>query len=89
MGDSFHFSQEHISPVLHYSLQGLLSVHDTVAQKDYDTQLPPLPPLHDNKPDEEDSFRIITMIKNQEPLVSPSLTYCQEHFLIQNKENPS
>ncbi|XP_056598678.1 MAGUK p55 subfamily member 7 isoform X2 [Triplophysa dalaica] len=49
-------------------VQGLLSVHDTVAQKDYDPQLPPLPTLHDNKPDEEDSFRIITMIKNQEPL---------------------
>ncbi|XP_057189539.1 MAGUK p55 subfamily member 7 [Triplophysa rosa] len=49
-------------------VQGLLSVHDTVAQKDYDPQLPPLPPLHDHKEDEEDSFRIICMIKNQEPL---------------------
>ncbi|XP_065126040.2 MAGUK p55 subfamily member 7 [Paramisgurnus dabryanus] len=49
-------------------VQGLLSVHDTVAQKDYDPRLPPLPLLHDYKEDEEDSVKIICMIKNQEPL---------------------
>ncbi|KAA0718969.1 MAGUK p55 subfamily member 7 [Triplophysa tibetana] len=49
-------------------VQALLSVHDKVAQKDYDPQLPPLPPLHDHKEDEEDSFRIICMVKNQQPL---------------------
>ncbi|XP_055058729.2 MAGUK p55 subfamily member 7 [Misgurnus anguillicaudatus] len=49
-------------------VQGLLLVHDTVARKNYDPRLPPLPLLHDCKEDEEDSVKIICMIKNQEPL---------------------
>uniref|UniRef100_A0A7N8X1B7 MAGUK p55 scaffold protein 7a n=1 Tax=Mastacembelus armatus TaxID=205130 RepID=A0A7N8X1B7_9TELE len=43
----------------------LLSVHDTVAQKSYDPELPPLPEDID---DDEDSVKIIRLVKNKEPL---------------------
>uniref|UniRef100_A0A8C1ZLI5 Membrane protein, palmitoylated 7a (MAGUK p55 subfamily member 7) n=1 Tax=Cyprinus carpio TaxID=7962 RepID=A0A8C1ZLI5_CYPCA len=43
----------------------LLSVHDTVARKSYDPELPPLP---DDIDDEEDSVKIIRLVKNKEPL---------------------
>ncbi|XP_075994145.1 MAGUK p55 subfamily member 7-like [Genypterus blacodes] len=43
----------------------LLSVHDTVAQKNYDPELPPLP---DDIFDDEDSVKIIRLVKNKEPL---------------------
>ncbi|XP_023805682.1 MAGUK p55 subfamily member 7 isoform X2 [Oryzias latipes] len=43
----------------------LLSVHDTVALKCYDPELPPLPEDYD---DEEDSVKIIRLVKNKEPL---------------------
>ncbi|XP_062859686.1 MAGUK p55 subfamily member 7 [Trichomycterus rosablanca] len=45
--------------------KSLLSVHDTVAQKSYDPKLPPLP---DDIDDEEDSVKIIRLVKNKEPL---------------------
>ncbi|XP_077054414.1 MAGUK p55 subfamily member 7 isoform X3 [Siphateles boraxobius] len=52
------------------STQGLaqdafLSVHDMVAQKEFDPRLPPLP---DNDEKEEDSIKIVCLMKNQEPL---------------------
>lgn len=47
-------------------LQSLLSVHDTVAQKSYDPELPPLPEDINN---DEDSVKIIRLVKNKEPLV--------------------
>lgn len=50
-------------------LQALLSVHDTVAQKSYDPVLPPMP---DDIDEEEDSVKIIRLVKNREPLVSSS-----------------
>uniref|UniRef100_A0A3P8PFX3 MAGUK p55 subfamily member 7 n=1 Tax=Astatotilapia calliptera TaxID=8154 RepID=A0A3P8PFX3_ASTCA len=43
----------------------LLSVHDAVAQKKYDPELPPLPEDID---DDEDSVKIIRLVKNKEPL---------------------
>uniref|UniRef100_A0A8C1JRN4 MAGUK p55 subfamily member 7 n=1 Tax=Cyprinus carpio TaxID=7962 RepID=A0A8C1JRN4_CYPCA len=46
-------------------LKSLLSVHDTVARKSYDPELPPLP---DDIDDEEDSVKIIRLVKNKEPL---------------------
>lgn len=50
------------------SPQSLLSVHDSVAQKSYDPELPPLP---DNICDEEeDSVKIVRMVKKEEPLVT-------------------
>ncbi|XP_064410758.1 MAGUK p55 subfamily member 7 isoform X3 [Latimeria chalumnae] len=46
-------------------LKALLSVHDTVAQKSYDPVLPPVP---DDFEDDEDSVKIIRLVKNKEPL---------------------
>ncbi|XP_030612328.1 MAGUK p55 subfamily member 7 isoform X3 [Archocentrus centrarchus] len=46
-------------------VKSLLSVHDTVAQKKYDPDLPPLPEDID---DNEDSVKIIRLVKNKEPL---------------------
>ncbi|KAM3593549.1 uncharacterized protein V6R79_015097 [Siganus canaliculatus] len=46
-------------------VKSLLSVHDTVAKKSYDPELPPLPEDID---DEEDSVKIIRLVKNKEPL---------------------
>lgn len=48
-------------------LQSLLTVHDSVAQKSYDPELPPLP---EDMDDDEDSVKIIRLVKNKEPLVS-------------------
>uniref|UniRef100_A0A8C6NVS7 MAGUK p55 scaffold protein 7a n=1 Tax=Nothobranchius furzeri TaxID=105023 RepID=A0A8C6NVS7_NOTFU len=46
-------------------LKSLLLVHDTVAKKGYDPELPPLP---DDIDDNEDSVKIIRLVKNKEPL---------------------
>ncbi|KAL7976530.1 hypothetical protein Chor_008479 [Crotalus horridus] len=46
-------------------MQALLSVHDIVAEKSYDPVLPPMPDDIDN---EEDSVKIIRLVKNREPL---------------------
>ncbi|XP_075994704.1 MAGUK p55 subfamily member 4-like [Genypterus blacodes] len=46
-------------------LQALLSAHDTVAQKDYDPVLPPMP---DDLPDDEEATRIVCLVKNKQPL---------------------
>uniref|UniRef100_UPI00398F77DD MAGUK p55 subfamily member 4-like n=1 Tax=Pristiophorus japonicus TaxID=55135 RepID=UPI00398F77DD len=45
--------------------QALLSAHDTVAQKDYDPILPPLP---DNIPEDEEALRIVRLVKNKHTL---------------------
>ncbi|XP_067398656.1 MAGUK p55 subfamily member 7 isoform X1 [Emydura macquarii macquarii] len=47
------------------NIKALLSVHDTVAQKSYDPVLPPMP---DDIDEEEDSVKIIRLVKNREPL---------------------
>ncbi|XP_033621543.1 MAGUK p55 subfamily member 7 isoform X1 [Fukomys damarensis] len=47
------------------NVKALLSVHDTVAQKNYDPVLPAMP---DDIDDEEDSVKIIRLVKNREPL---------------------
>ncbi|XP_060112989.1 MAGUK p55 subfamily member 4 [Heteronotia binoei] len=46
-------------------LKALLSAHDTVAQKDYEPILPPLP---DNIPENEEAMRIVCLVKNKQPL---------------------
>ncbi|NXL57823.1 MPP4 protein, partial [Chordeiles acutipennis] len=43
----------------------LLSAHDTVAQKDFEPVLPPLP---DNIPENEEAMRIVCLVKNNQPL---------------------
>ncbi|KAM4710728.1 uncharacterized protein mpp4b isoform 3-T3 [Anableps anableps] len=47
-------------------MQALLSAHDTVAQKDYEPVLPPMP---DELPDEEEATRIVCLVKNKQPLL--------------------
>lgn len=44
----------------------MLSAHDTVAQKDFEPTLPPLP---DNIPENEEAMRIVCLVKNNQPLV--------------------
>uniref|UniRef100_A0A8C5XF96 MAGUK p55 subfamily member 4 n=1 Tax=Microcebus murinus TaxID=30608 RepID=A0A8C5XF96_MICMU len=45
--------------------KALLSAHDTVAQKDFEPLLPPLP---DNIPESEEAMRIVCLVKNHQPL---------------------
>ncbi|XP_055992916.1 MAGUK p55 subfamily member 7 isoform X2 [Sorex fumeus] len=47
------------------NVKALLSVHDSVAQKNYGPVLPPMP---DDIDEEEDSVKIIRLVKNREPL---------------------
>ncbi|XP_045152588.1 MAGUK p55 subfamily member 4 [Echinops telfairi] len=53
----------HILQALHF--KALLSAHDTVAQKDFEPWLPPLP---DTVAESEEAMRIVCMVKNQQPL---------------------
>ncbi|XP_077168982.1 MAGUK p55 subfamily member 3 isoform X3 [Paroedura picta] len=48
-------------------LRAMLVVHDTVAQKNFDPVLPPLPDNFDEDFDEE-SVKIVRLVKNKEPL---------------------
>ncbi|XP_036393578.1 MAGUK p55 subfamily member 3-like isoform X2 [Megalops cyprinoides] len=48
-------------------LKAVLSVHDTVAQKNFDPVLPPLPDDFDDELEEE-SVKIVRLVKNKEPL---------------------
>ncbi|XP_053554673.1 MAGUK p55 subfamily member 4 [Bombina bombina] len=45
--------------------KAFLSAHDTVAQKDFEPVLPPLP---DNIPENEEAMRIVCLVKNKQPL---------------------
>ena len=56
-------------PLSAVSLQAVLSVHDTVAQKNFDPVLPPLPDDFEDELEEE-SVKIVRLVKNKEPLVS-------------------
>lgn len=49
-------------------MKAVLSAHDTVAQKNFDPVLPPLPEEVDNDLKEE-SVKIVRLVKNKEPLV--------------------
>ncbi|XP_062391130.1 MAGUK p55 subfamily member 4-like [Sardina pilchardus] len=46
-------------------VQALLLTHDTVAKKDYDPVLPPVPA---DMPADEEAMRIVCMVKNKQPL---------------------
>lgn len=48
--------------------QSLLSVHDAVAQRDFEPTLPPMP--DDVLEEDEDSVKIVSLVKTKEPLVS-------------------
>uniref|UniRef100_A0A672RMF5 MAGUK p55 scaffold protein 3 n=1 Tax=Sinocyclocheilus grahami TaxID=75366 RepID=A0A672RMF5_SINGR len=53
--------------VCHSKINAVLSVHDTVAQKNFDPVLPPLPDDFEDELDEE-SVKIVRLVKNKEPL---------------------
>uniref|UniRef100_A0A3B4ZIJ4 MAGUK p55 subfamily member 4-like n=1 Tax=Stegastes partitus TaxID=144197 RepID=A0A3B4ZIJ4_9TELE len=46
-------------------IQALLSTHDSVAQSDYEPDLPPLP---EDLPEDEEAMRIVCLVKNNQPL---------------------
>lgn len=50
----------------YYVLQAILCTHDAVAQKDYYPHLPDVPPELD---DEEETVKIVQLVKSDEPLV--------------------
>uniref|UniRef100_A0A674EAG6 MAGUK p55 scaffold protein 4 n=1 Tax=Salmo trutta TaxID=8032 RepID=A0A674EAG6_SALTR len=54
-----------LKSLLKVSLGALISAHDTVAQKDYEPVLPPIP---DNLPDDEEAMRIVCLVKNKQQL---------------------
>lgn len=49
-----------------FSIKALLSAHDTIALKDYEPVLPPMP---EDLPDDEEATRIVCLVKNKQPLV--------------------
>lgn len=53
--------------------QGLLIAHDTVAQKDYYPRLPDLPVEVD---EDEETVKIVQLVKSDEPLVCFLDTVC-------------
>lgn len=60
-------------------------VHDTVAQKNFDPVLPPLPDNIDEDFDEE-SVKIVRLVKNKEPLVCGTLLFLHSLFHPENRE---
>lgn len=64
--------------VLLLPLQSLLSVHDAVAQGDFEPTLPAMP--DDVLEEDEDSVKIVSLVKTKEPLVST--VYTNFYFLI-------
>lgn len=66
-------------------MQSLLHVHDAVAQRDFEPVLPPIP--DDALEDEEDSVKIVSLVKTKEPLVS---TVCSKvRFKKRNRQRES
>ncbi|TSK14621.1 MAGUK p55 subfamily member 3 [Bagarius yarrelli] len=66
------YEQQSPTPVLHSAAclaeDAVLTVHDTVAQKNFDPVLPPLPDDLDDELEEE-SVKIVRLVKSKEPLV--------------------
>lgn len=63
--------------ILSMTHQAVLTVHDTVAQKNFEPVLPPLPDDLDDELEEE-SVKIVRLVKNKEPLVS----FSKKNFLV-------
>lgn len=60
--------------------QSLLCVHDAIAQRDFDPSLPPAP---DDALEEEDgAFKIVSLVKTKEPLVSKHVIIFDETLHI-------
>lgn len=59
--------------------QSLLCVHDAIAQRDFDPSLPPAP---DDALEEEDgAFKIVSLVKTKEPLVSKHVIIFDETYI--------
>lgn len=63
----------------------MLSAHDTVAQKNFDPVLPPLPEDADHELEEE-SVKIVRLVKNKEPLVRAKCRLCQSDLGLKEFE---
>uniref|UniRef100_A0A3Q2PWC9 Membrane protein, palmitoylated 7b (MAGUK p55 subfamily member 7) n=1 Tax=Fundulus heteroclitus TaxID=8078 RepID=A0A3Q2PWC9_FUNHE len=50
----------------HFPFQSLLHTHDSVAQRDFEPALPPLP--DDAMEEDEDSVKIVSLVKTKDPL---------------------
>lgn len=68
------------------SPQAVLTVHDTVAQKNFDPVLPPLPDDLDDELEEE-SVKIVRLVKSKEPLVSFSTS--SPHIVLHTTKGQS
>lgn len=64
------------------SLQGLLCAHDAVAQKDYYPRLPEIPLEVD---EDEETVKIVQLVKSNEPLVRQTGRTCFLYFLFISK----
>lgn len=51
-------------------IQGLLYSHDIIAQKDYLPKLPEIPTEVLQEDEEEETIKIVQLVKSSEPLVS-------------------
>ena len=60
--------QTSVFTVFLFLLQSLLSVHDAVARRDFEPTLPPIP--DGVLEEDEDSVKIVSLVKTKEPLVS-------------------
>lgn len=54
-------------------MQGLLCAHDAVAQKDYFPRLPEIPLEVD---EDEETIKIVQLVKSNEPLVCYFVIFC-------------
>uniref|UniRef100_A0A182SWJ9 L27 domain-containing protein n=1 Tax=Anopheles maculatus TaxID=74869 RepID=A0A182SWJ9_9DIPT len=69
---------DRIAPLLSASVQSILFAHDAIAQKDFYPHLPDIPVEVD---EDEETIKIVQLVKSNEPLVSPSSTEGSERFV--------
>lgn len=69
--------------IIFYVHQAILCTHDAVAQKDYYPHLPDIPPDAD---EEEETVKIVQLVKSDEPLVCIALYmfYLDQYSTIRN-----
>lgn len=60
------------------SIQSLLLVHDTISQKDYVPKLPE--PIFDNVDEDEETIKIVQLVKSNEPLVKKTVFLLKYFF---------
>lgn len=67
-------------------MQNLLQVHDAVAQKDFEPSLAPVP--DDALDEEEDSVKIVSLVKTKEPLVSSYFLNSIQVYFFEEDRSP-